>query len=231
LRDEINRSLEIRGIKLCVPEEHSWTAVVQGAVLCGIEKDTTSRLSIASPCLRHYALAQSQKFSTIYHGQEDLGLDPITKMSVAVDQLDWLLNKNDLILSDEPTEVLRTYYVPFKKKTIKTDLKGTLQFYAFDNDDIPRPTKLLGSYDGRSNQTTLGVLPNANSVQVLLPAGSIDYDLSDQPWKLLEGKKSGFKDKYHEIAMLVKLVAEGESLRVSLHWNDQELGSVELNLL
>ena len=109
----------------------SWTAVVRGAVIFGIEKPV---LPTMSACPRSYGVSVSESFSEIHHGIRDRFVDLITEAPMAKEQLLWLIKKGDLILSDEPKVVTHI----FNKSFTETELRaGTIPIYSYDDDDIP----------------------------------------------------------------------------------------------
>jgi hypothetical protein len=143
LQEEIEFSLRLRKIKLRRPDT-SWTAVVRGAVVCGIEKDMTSNLSIATACPQHFGISVDEQYSRVYHEERDLCNHAITNAQVAQGQLLWLLNKGDLILSDNPNPVSQRITMSFRESDSK---KFEMTIYSYPDDD-DRPTKIQNSVDG-----------------------------------------------------------------------------------
>jgi len=121
--------------------------VVRGAVVCGIEKETVSNLSIATPCPQHYGINVSEQFSRIIHEEQDLGLHPVTRAQVAQGQLLWLISKGDLILSDKPERISQTITVSFRQIDPK---KRSITIYSYPDDD-DRPTKFYNARDGKQS--------------------------------------------------------------------------------
>jgi hypothetical protein len=121
-----------------------WGAVVRGAVVCGVEKDTMANLSRAIPCPRHYAINLTQQYSRSRHSLTDITIDPLTNQPVAMGQLVWLFNKGDLILSDRPATVSQPLIIVFGENDSR---QGTITIYSYP-DDEDRPTKIQNSMDG-----------------------------------------------------------------------------------
>ncbi|KAH6724439.1 hypothetical protein DL95DRAFT_464978 [Leptodontidium sp. 2 PMI_412] len=135
LQSSINESLQMRGLELRIPDT-SWTAVVQGAAIFGIEKSTnTASLSVMTACDRSYGIAMFVPFSEVEHHEKDYFLDPLTKTAMAKEQLKWLIKKGDLILSDEPKEV-RAGPIDFNF-TENSSRRGTIPIYSYDGKDTP----------------------------------------------------------------------------------------------
>ena len=144
LQEEIDFSLRLRRIKLRRPDT-SWTAVVRGAVLHGIEKDTTSNLSIATACPRHFGISVSEQFSRITHEEKDVIVNPVTNSQIVEGQLLWMLSKADLVLSDSPTTVNQVISSSFREADVG---KRKLTIYSYSDDD-DRPIKIQNSLDGK----------------------------------------------------------------------------------
>lgn len=146
MQEELEFSLDLRGIDLRKPDANSWTAVVKGAVVCGIEKDATSNLSKAIPSPRHFGIIANEQFTRInHHDGQDLHVNPLTNVQMAQNQLLWLINKGDAIFSDEPVVVTHSLSKAFSEKGSKF-VKVTV--YAYFDDEKHRPTRLKGATDG-----------------------------------------------------------------------------------
>jgi len=142
LQNSIEYSLRLRKINLRRPNT-SLTAVVRGAVICGIEKSTTKNLGKASACRRNYAISVDQRFSDIDHDKRYRAAHPQTNQMVATGQLIWLFSKGDLILSDEPKVVQQAITTTFNELG---ERKGSLRIYSYDDDD--RPERIQDSTNG-----------------------------------------------------------------------------------
>jgi len=127
LQQEIKYSLGLRQIQLRRPDT-SWTAVVRGAAIFGIEKPV---LPSMSACSRSYGVSVSESFSNIRHNVKD---HFIHKVPMAMEQLLWLIKKGDLILSNEPRVVKQNFSKSFSETETRT---GTIPIYSYDDDDIP----------------------------------------------------------------------------------------------
>lgn len=141
LRGQIETTLRMWKLQLRRPET-SWTAVVQGAVICGIEKDNISNLRRANTCKYDYCIRLDLPFSDVFHTMEDLKNS--NGGSYAEHQLDWLLSKGDLVLSDRSHRVEREITISFSKKT-----RGIKEvpIYRY-TEDGERPSRFKNAVDG-----------------------------------------------------------------------------------
>ena len=126
------------------PQE-SWTAVVRGAVVCGIEKDATPNLRTADVCRHNYAVCFDQIYSNTFH----VGKDMTRKhgATYAQSQLTWLLSKGDLILSDEPRKVEISFQLELKDLSAG---KIHLEILRNSADEEKRPRRYQNARDGWS---------------------------------------------------------------------------------
>lgn len=201
LQQEIDFSLRLRNIKLRVPDT-SWTAVVRGAVLWGIEKDTISNLSRATPCPQNFGICVNQAYSRVFHDEQDLTYHSFTKRPQAQEQLVWLMNKGDLVLSDNPHEVSHTITVPFKDNDPK---KREIKIYSYPDNDH-RPTRIQ------------------NSIDELKVSQILEYDLSDIPLASLV-KSKGKNGVFYTAELKISLTLSPNQLESALSWGEVELAT------
>lgn len=127
----------------------SWTAVVRGAAIFAIEKSTIA-LSKMSPSLQSYGISASASYSEIDHESEDHNIDSLTGISLAMDQLLWMIKKGDLVLSNEPTVEKRFFTKNFLGSGLRS---GSIPIYAYGEDDIP--DRLHNSLAGKSSTCSI----------------------------------------------------------------------------
>ncbi|KAI4753714.1 actin-like ATPase domain-containing protein [Aureobasidium sp. EXF-3400] len=84
--------------------EHSWTAVVIGAVLAGRDQD----LVVSRKARRHYGVACSEKWNPSKHSLKNRFTDRITKELRARNQITWYVVRGQNMPSDEPVVVEMT---------------------------------------------------------------------------------------------------------------------------
>lgn len=125
------------------PDE-SWTAVVQGAVVCGVEKASISNLRRTNACRHSYAVCLDEMFSRMHHSEQDVA--QLNGRNVAASQLLWLLNKGDLILSDRSCIVEKEFDLrlgKLRQDTMKVEI------YRNTSDEKERPTRFRNARDGK----------------------------------------------------------------------------------
>jgi hypothetical protein len=141
LQNEINESLRRRGKVVWRPET-SKTAVVQGAVICGIEKSPTSKLGIiATPSPRSYGIVIDKPYSEITGDRRDLDNHAKTSHAVSAAQMHWLINKGDLVLPNEP----RARYEITVHVTSAGDRTGEVKIYSCERDQEYRPDRFYAN--------------------------------------------------------------------------------------
>jgi hypothetical protein len=124
--------------------QKSWTAVVRGAVICGIEKMDNPSLRLTNPCRHSYAFCQDEIYSATHHSDEDA--IQIGGKTYAQSQLDWLLNKGDLILDHVPTIKEKTFDLRinrFRQDSLRLPIWRNL------SDEKNRPIRYEDASDGQ----------------------------------------------------------------------------------
>ncbi|KAJ8111356.1 hypothetical protein OPT61_g6033 [Boeremia exigua] len=120
----------------------SWTAVVQGAVVCGVEKASISNLRRTNACRYSYAVCLDEVFSRMHHSEQDVAL--LNGRNVAASQLIWMLKKGDLILSDQVCKREKEFDLrlgKLRQDSIKVEV------YRNSSDDKERPTLFRNARD------------------------------------------------------------------------------------
>ncbi|KAF2249310.1 hypothetical protein BU26DRAFT_519428 [Trematosphaeria pertusa] len=199
LRGQIETTLRMWKLQLRRPET-SWTAVVQGAVICGIEKDNISNLRRANTCKYDYCIRLDLPFSDVFHTMEDLKNS--NGGSYAEHQLDWLLSKGDLVLSDRSHRVEREITISFSKKT-----RGIKEvpIYRY-TEDGERPSRFKNAVDELEEACLLSI----DLMQIPLTGCEIDRGWGIRP------------DTYETVVTLVTEL-KWERLEACVKWRDLEL--------
>ena len=152
LQEEIRDSLFRRDRRdLRIPDT-SWTAVARGAVICGVEKTTMNNLVRTSMSHKSYGIAIDEVFAGGMD-ERDAAMHPVTGQKIAKNQMRWLINKGDVVLSDEPTVKDHKFIVRFKENEPEK-MKGSVQIYSWA-DDTRRPTRLLNAVRGKRSRDLL----------------------------------------------------------------------------
>jgi hypothetical protein len=124
--------------------QKSWTAVVRGAVICGIEKLGNRSLKLTNFCRYSYGICLDEIYTSAHHAQHDVVR--LGGSDFAQSQLTWLLNKGDLILSDQPTKREKIFHLRLMKLRQDTIPLRIWQNLAAEK---CRPTRLEDATDGK----------------------------------------------------------------------------------
>lgn len=117
----------------CVDVKFSWSAVVRGGVIYGIERHNHQNVVFTRTCPRSYGIVLNEA-NTAKYSRDDRGLDRITNTVVAQSQITWLIKKNDLILPDEGKQWEKEFSFPFQDLQ---ERKFKLPIYEYEEDDLP----------------------------------------------------------------------------------------------
>ncbi|KAJ4365713.1 hypothetical protein N0V83_008333 [Neocucurbitaria cava] len=181
LQQQIEYTLKLWKIKFRTPKD-SWTAVVQGAVVCGIEKNTIRNMKKTTNCRHSYAICLDELFSESTH--HDVDRIQANGNTYAESQLIWLLNKGDLVVADEPRTVERVFDIKFPKSR-----KGTIKFpiYRNSSDDEERPTRFKNAKDELEPERGWGINPTMCQTTLKLIM-VLDWDVlcASMEWKGIE---------------------------------------------
>jgi hypothetical protein len=111
---------------------------VQGAVVVGIEKtDNTNFMKVRS-CPRNYGLRLAQEYSMVHNDKKDLHFDPVTNLPLAVNQMRWLFQKGDAILSNRIRKEEQMFIV---RVTEPGSRSGKIPIYTYSGIDLPTRLK------------------------------------------------------------------------------------------
>ncbi len=123
-----------------------WTAVVQGAVIYGIEKSQHKNVTFMSTCSRSYGIVLNEMYSVHKYSRADKYTDAVTNNVMAHKQLTWLIRRGDLILSDSKRESDKTFMFPFQETD---DRKFKLPIYEYPDDDDDAPERFETGQNGK----------------------------------------------------------------------------------
>jgi hypothetical protein len=125
--------MKIRQVELRRPET-SWSAVVRGAVLCGVEKSNMQGLTMASSFVRSYGIVINTLSSDIENVGEERYRNPLTGLTYAEGQMVWMLHKGDIILGNQVMSESKIFSVSFNGQQFG---RRTSVIYSFEDDDRP----------------------------------------------------------------------------------------------
>jgi hypothetical protein len=100
----------------------------------GIEKDRNINRTTMTTCERNYGIRLATAFSLVDNDRNDLFVDPITKIPMALGQMRWLFKKGDVMLSNQSREEHQAFVVQFKEHGTKS---GEIPIYTYPDDDVP----------------------------------------------------------------------------------------------
>jgi hypothetical protein len=133
-------------VKFRTPDT-SWTAIVQGAVVCGIDNVHISSIRRAKSCEYSYGVGMDEIFQETYHAREDL-VHERDGESYAQAQLIWLINEGDAIFSHEPHVITKEFDVISSWAEDYIDLPIYRYSGKYDGDEADRPERLKNALEG-----------------------------------------------------------------------------------
>jgi len=145
LQSQLEENIGYFGLKVHRPST-SWTAVVRGAVIYGVEKETIKNLTTVTPCLHDYGIRAATQWSDAKNDPRDQVLNEYTGTLMAAGQMLWLLNKGDAIFSTKPMNAERDLDVVL---TADGDRTGQITIYRFSGEEEDRPTLYYNARQGK----------------------------------------------------------------------------------
>lgn len=198
LQRQIETTLSMYRLNLRRPET-SWTAVVQGAALCGIEKSTMRNLRPATSCRHHYGINVNPLFSDVHYERRDKV--EVHGVALARGQMTWLWTKGDLVLVNEEQSREQIVLLSFTKT--ETRVKK-LSIYRYSDNDRP------DRYQSAREE--------------LFECCSLTIDLAGSSLEEFQ-KEKGFRknpDTYNA-EVTVALTIKNDRMRASVTWKGKEL--------
>ena len=107
---------------------------MQGAVIVGIEKTANTNFMKVTPCPRNYGMLLAKAYSLIDNDQRDLRFDPVTNLPLAVNQMRWLFQKGDAIISNQDRTEQQIFVV---RVTESGSRSGKIPIYTYSGFDVP----------------------------------------------------------------------------------------------
>ncbi|KAF2729144.1 actin-like ATPase domain-containing protein, partial [Polyplosphaeria fusca] len=133
LREQLENSMRMRKLLLRRPDT-SWSAVVRGAVLFGIEQTARLNELSAPTAAKSYGVTVSIPYSRRKHDSRDVYTDPLTGRVKAKEQIIWLVRKGDLLQSNDPSVIEETINWNFGSSSNR---RIKLPIFQYPDDDIP----------------------------------------------------------------------------------------------
>lgn len=178
------------------------TAVVRGAVIFGVEKATSPSIVSMSACPRSYGVLVRQPYSKVNHDPKDFQKDQALNKDMAQDQLEWLIKKGDLVLSNEKMEV----NIVFERNLTQAGPKnGSIPIYAYEFEDLP--TSFSKAWNGNGSLVSFVKRILTRAEKGLTRVYTLEYDLS--PYPLSQHKLSRIPGIYVASLVLKLRLAPG----------------------
>ena len=111
-----------------------WTAVVQGAVLFGMENANRQTQATVKPCPRSYGISISRAYTKRLHSDQDKETSAITNQTLATGQLIWFIRKGDILQLSKPRIYPRRNLLKFVEGEQRY---VSLPIYEYLDDDLP----------------------------------------------------------------------------------------------
>lgn len=138
--------------------------MVRGAVIHGVEKEHISNLTKMTACPQNYGVRVAEAFSETKHPADALIRAEHAQVTLANDQMKWLMRKGDVILSDKPREIVQSLAVEFTEASRKLDIL-IIYSYPYDEDV---PDTYDTAHTGQSSDSTVAMLTTSRTEGSLL---------------------------------------------------------------
>ncbi|CZR64187.1 uncharacterized protein PAC_14084 [Phialocephala subalpina] len=214
LQEELKKSLTLRKIVMRRPDKQKasdnarWTAVVQGAVIYGIEKSQHKNVTFMQTSPRSYGIVLNEMYSVHKYSRADKYTDAVTNNVMAHKQITYLIKRGDLVLSDEKRESDKEFMFPFSDTD---DRKFKLPIYEYPDDDDDAPERFE---TGQNELVQVAVL---NCDLSAIPIN--DFDRFQNPTS---------KRPYYVAYLVCRIIMSGTSIEVEIHWNKRIICSTKI---
>lgn len=209
LQEELKRSLNLRKITMRRPDtKNSWTAVVRGAAIYGIEKEHHKNVVSTSTCASNYAVVLNDSYSSHKNDPRDRIIDPLTGAPMAQKQFTWLVRRGDLILSDEKKEIEREIVFRFQEND---ERKFQVPVYEYPDDDDEMPDR----FETGENELIKVAVLNCDLSNSFLG----DFEKHENP---------NTKKAYYVLYLIFKMELCGTSVNAELRWNERLVCSTKI---
>jgi hypothetical protein len=215
LQQQLEFTLELWKIKFRTPEE-SWTSVVRGGVVCGIEKTTITNLKRSTRCRHSYAICLDELFSEYTHSKDDMVESRQNKIAQA--QLTYLLNEGDVVLLDEPRVVEREFDFSFPRSRTGVITFPIYRHSASEGEE--RPTRFKNARDGQYYDTLMcfQTLTLSSEFEV---ACTLEINLARIVRNCEKQRGWGLSATMCRTTLKLVMTLDGNDLRASLEWKGE----------
>lgn len=124
-----------------------WTSIVQGAVLCGVERDTVSSLKLVTPCRYSYAINLHDLFPDHTFTTETSITAWVTpeQDKYAKPELLYMLDEGDIVFADEERVSEQEFHISFSESPATV-----VPFHIYRYQGQDRPTRFNFHKNGMS---------------------------------------------------------------------------------
>jgi len=116
-----------------------WSAVVQGAVLCGAGIGVKNAVHVRS-CPRHFGVVGSEVLTSWKHPyvNVDIGADEVHGTNMAMNQIKWLIQKGDVLIPGQPIEGSCVIECSIRRHNLYDGTTLWVTICATDSDEPPK---------------------------------------------------------------------------------------------
>ncbi|PVH78397.1 hypothetical protein DL98DRAFT_590324 [Cadophora sp. DSE1049] len=209
LQQELEESLTLRKIAMRHPEKaKAWTAVVQGAVIYGIEKARHRNTVFATTFTRSYGIVLNQPYSVRMHDGKDRFVDPLTERVQASRQINWLIHRGDLMSTHTIEKDITCSFGEHETRIFKLPVYT----YIHDEDNEEKPDRFeTGQHE-------------------LEEVAKLNFDLSQVPFSDFEShRNSNTRQLFYTAYMKCMIFISEVGLEVQVLLNGHQLSSTKIN--
>ena len=210
----------------------SWTAVVQGGVIYGIEKARHRNTVFAATFKRSYGAVLNQPCFVRMRDGKDRFVDPLTEQVHAERQINWLIHKGDLMSSHTMEKDINWSFGEHDNRVFKLPIYT----YIHDEEDETKPDRFeTGQYGMWISSGIIGCsrLQNVQTLTYkpeLEEVAKINVDLSQSPISNFERRRNSSTRQSFYIAYMKCLIIISEvGLELQVLLNGHQLSSTKIN--
>ncbi|KAH7078168.1 hypothetical protein BKA63DRAFT_552283 [Paraphoma chrysanthemicola] len=235
LQHYIQKAMKVYRIKFRTPDT-SWTAVVQGAVACGVDNVQISSIRKGRASKSSYGVCMNEAFQAESHTSKDLIKERNGKM-YAIAQLIWLINQGDLILVNEPRKVSMEFDISFDKTRLDLEIPIYQYSTSDDEDEDDRPDRLSNAVNDVSKAAVLridlaklrlflghekGAVNRREAMYQQAQTGNSTY------LRLMEGVLFSALQSRYQVTLRLELEQSTKSLQASVSLGDRTLDTTQI---
>jgi hypothetical protein len=199
-----------------------WSAVVQGAVLFGMEKANRQTQATVKPCPRSYGVSVSRAYSKRLCSDQDKETSAITNQTLAKGQLIWLIRKGDMLQLSKPRifqEELYCHFVEGQQRYV------SLPIYEYLDDDLPM--RFENAHEGELRSFEMQV--TRLTIPELTTAATLTADLNSISLLEMEKFKNSMTGRaFYQACLVCKWTVTDATLKGELLWGEKVMNTIVL---